>query len=386
MIILRAENYRENYLGPGAAIQDGAAMTTSAYFAADYQEARGKFLDAAKSAGMAVTSHPHPGKGPDGGALAMDVAVAGDASCPNALICTSATHGVEGFCGSGAMVGLMREGVVAERPADTAVVLVHAHNPHGFAHLRRTNEDNIDLNRNFVDHTGGHPANRDYAEVHPWLVPADWDGPARDAADTAIAGYIAAHGEGDYQKVVSMGQYSHADGLFYGGVAPSWSNKTWRAVLREHGADRQRLCVIDYHTGLGPRGYGEIQFERGPEDPEFLRAQRWYNGEVTSPEDGTSSSAAVTGYMAVAAIDEAPKPERTCIAIEYGTLPWETVLASVRADNWLYAKGEVNSPLGRDIKRAIRDAFYGDDDQWKADVYNRAAEVTRWSYAGLTGG
>ncbi|MBT5414498.1 MAG: DUF2817 domain-containing protein, partial [Rhodospirillaceae bacterium] len=35
-------------------------MTSSAYFAADYQEARGKFLDAAKSAGMAVTSHPHP--------------------------------------------------------------------------------------------------------------------------------------------------------------------------------------------------------------------------------------------------------------------------------------------------------------------------------------
>lgn len=360
-------------------------MAASAYFATDYQEARGKFLDAAKSAGMTVESHPHPGTGPDGGALAMDVAVAGDPSSPNALICTSATHGVEGFCGSGAMVGLMNAGIVRERPKDLAVVLVHALNPHGFAHLRRTNEDNIDLNRNFIDHARAHPQNAGYATVHPWLVPRDWDGPAREAADAAIAGFIAERGAADYQTIVSQGQYTHADGLFYGGVAPAWSNKNWRAILRSHAAHRERLCVIDYHTGLGPRGYGEIQFERGPTDPECLRAQEWFAGQVTSPEDGTSSSAAVTGYMAVAAAEEATGPERTCIAIEYGTLPWETVLESVRADNWLYAKGDVNSPLGQRIKHAIRDAFYGDDDQWKADVFDRAVEVTRWSYAGLAG-
>lgn len=358
-------------------------MGSSAYFAADYQEARAKFLDAAKAAGLAVTSHAHPGRGPDGGALAMDVAVAGDAQCPSVLISTSATHGVEGFCGSGAMVGLMRAGLVRERPKDVAVVLVHAMNPHGFAHLRRTNEDNIDMNRNFVDHAA-HPRNEEYGRVHPWLVPGDWDGPARQAADAAIADYIRANGAAAYQVAVSMGQYTHADGLFYGGVAPAWSNRSWRAVLRAHAAPRKRVAVLDYHTGLGPRGYGEIQFERGPSDPEFLRAQQWFQGQTTSPEDGTSSSAALTGYMAIAAAEEAPRAERTCVAIEYGTLPWEAVIDSVRADNWLYAKGKVDSPLGRTIKRAIRDAFYGDDDAWKDDIFARAAEVTRWAYKGLS--
>ena len=33
--------------------------------------------------------------------------------------------------------------------------MIHALNPFGFAHLRRANEDNVDLNRNFVDHEGG---------------------------------------------------------------------------------------------------------------------------------------------------------------------------------------------------------------------------------------
>ena len=359
-------------------------MGSSAFFAADYQEARAKFLEAAKAAGLAVTSHAHPGEGPDGKALAMDVAVAGDAQCPHVLISTSATHGVEGFCGSGAMVGLMRSGLVRERPKDVAMVLVHALNPHGFANLRRTNEDNIDMNRNFVDHAKGQPKNAGYAEVHPWIVPDDWDGAGRTAAEESIDAYIKRHGASAYQSVITKGQYTHRDGIFYGGTAPAWSNVTWRAVLRTHGAARKRVAVIDYHTGLGPRGYGEIQFERGPSDPEFLRAQQWFQGQTTSPEDGSSTSAALTGYMAIAAAEEAPNAERTCVAIEYGTLPFDAVVDAVRADNWLYAKGRVDSPLGRTIKRAIRDAFYGDDEAWKTDIFERAAEVTRWTYRGLS--
>ncbi|MGE0095454.1 MAG: M14 family metallopeptidase [Alphaproteobacteria bacterium] len=357
---------------------------TSSHFAQNYAEARQKFLDAAKDAGLTVQSHANPNKGPDGGALFTDVVLAGDAHAPNLFVGTSATHGVEGFCGSGAMVGFLREGLTAERPKDTAVLLVHAFNPYGFAHLRRVNEDNVDLNRNFVDHAS-RPSDVGYAEVHPLLVPTDWDGPGRAKAEEGIKAYIAKNGHTAYQAAVTRGQYTYADGLFFGGKAPTWSNRTWRAILKEHGRGRKRVAALDFHTGLGPRGYGEIQFERGPTDPEYLRAQSWLGGEVTSPDDGTSTSAAISGYMALAVRDECPDAERTCLALEYGTLPIDAVLGAIRADNWLYARGKVDSPQGKGIKRDIREAFYGDDDAWKTDIWNRAVDVYRRMLKGLSG-
>lgn len=358
---------------------------STAHFASNYGEARRKFLDAARAAGAALARHPHPGRGPDGGALAADIACFGEADAPSLFIATSATHGVEGFCGSGSMVGWLAKGLVKERPKGVAVILVHALNPHGFAHERRVTEDNVDLNRNFIDHSRPHPVNAGYGELHAHLVPSAWEGAPREAADRAIAGYIGRNGHAAYQAAVTQGQYSHGDGLFFGGTAPTWSNRTWRTILRTHAAKRRHVAALDFHTGLGPRGYGEIQFERGPTDPEYLRLQSWFDGEATSPDDGSSSSAAISGYMATAVAEECPAATRSCFAVEYGTRPIDQVLDAVRADNWLYARGTIDTPLGRSIKRAIRDAFYGEDDEWKENVFERAVAVLRKTLRGLAG-
>ena len=361
-------------------------MSASEYFSKNYAEARGKFLDAASEFGVAVDSIPHPGKGPDGGKLFTDVIRVGEETAENLFIANSATHGVEGFCGSGSMVGYLRSGLLKEVPTGIAVVLVHAINPHGFSHERRVTEDNVDLNRNFVDHEAQHPSNPAYDELHSWLVPADWDGPARADAEKAIEAYIAERGMETYQTSVTGGQYDHADGLFYGGRAPTWSHRTWRQILTSHAAGRRRVAFLDFHTGLGRRGYGELQYESGPDDPEYIRAQQWYDGEVTSPFDGSSSSAAVSGYIGNAVDDIAPDAERTKVGLEYGTVPLTQVIDSLRADNWLYIHGQVDSPLGREIKAAIRAAFYGDDDAWKQDIWDRAAEVYCKTLAGLSQG
>jgi hypothetical protein len=92
------------------------------------------------------------------------------------------------------------------------VVLVHALNPYGFAWLRRVNENNVDLNRNFRDFTEPLPLSSAYEAVHDWLVPADWDGPARKTADSEIEQYLRSHGLAAFQAIVSRGQYSRPDG------------------------------------------------------------------------------------------------------------------------------------------------------------------------------
>ena len=65
-------------------------MNPSSFFAQTYAEARGKFLAAADAAGLAVQSLPHPLRGCDGEALAMDVTRFGPADAPAVLLISSA--------------------------------------------------------------------------------------------------------------------------------------------------------------------------------------------------------------------------------------------------------------------------------------------------------
>ena len=359
-------------------------MSVAGHFSADYVEARRKFLDACAEAGAVVTHHLNPNAtGPDGGALYTDVARLGPADAELLHIVGSATHGVEGFLGSGCQIGFLREGIVDERPEECCLLLVHAMNPYGFAHARRVTENNVDLNRNFVDHNQPYPQKPDYDAVHPLLFPADWDGPAREAADRGIAAYIDEHGFAAYQSAVSSGQYTHPEGVFYGGNAPAWSNLNWRRLLAEHVPGRKRVGFLDLHTGLGPYSYGEPIFLSWPDMAQYERARQWYGADVTAPETGDSTSSAVQGVVAAAFDDLDSDAEVTAIALEYGTIPVTDMLEAMRAENWLYAHGDPASPMGRAIKRQFRDAFYCDADDWKELVWERAVEILRRGFAGL---
>jgi hypothetical protein len=344
-------------------------------FSHSYAEARTKFHQAARARGLAIETHALPDlHGIDGEPLAMDVALLGAPDATGLLVLTSGTHGIEGYCGSGCQVGLLRDAgfVAAVERAGVGVLFVHAVNPHGFSHGRRVNEDNADLNRNFRDFTQPAPVNAAYAEVHPLLLPATWPPPA--ANEQKIAAYIAAHGERAYQAAVSGGQYAFPDGLFYGGARAAWSNLTLHAVLRRHGSRRHRLGWIDFHTGLGPRGHGEKIYAGRDLPADLARTRAWWGGDVTSFRDGSSTSAPITGIVTDAAYAECRGAEFAAIALEYGTLPLPEVFTALRADHWLHNHPEAPAAQRAAIRQQMRDAFYGDADDWKLAVYAQARE------------
>lgn len=357
------------------------------HFAATYAEARAKFGAAAQARGLSVTAHVHPtARGAQGEELAIDVAVLGPSDAREMLLLLSGTHGVEGFCGSGCQVSFLRDDAFFAQmlASNVRIVLLHALNPYGFSHLRRTNEDNIDLNRNFRDFSTTPPPYRAYADVHPFLVPAMWPPTAEN--EGRIGAYMAAHGQPALQAAVSGGQCEFPDGLFYGGVRPAWSNGILRQVLREHGGKVHSLAWIDFHTGLGPRGHGEKIFAGQDNDADFARAKAWWGADVTSFHDGSSTSAPLTGVNYNAAYEECPQADYTGIALEYGTLSFAAVLQALRGDQWLANHPDAPPAVAAPIKRAIRDAFYQDEDDWKATVYAQAVEHTQRALAGLAAG
>ena len=361
-------------------------MKVSKCFSATYAEARGKFLNAAQAAGARLTQYRNPARGPEGEEVFTDSARIGPAEAENVLMLISATHGVEGFCGSGVQVGWLESGLYRDIPDGTAVLIVHASNPHGFAWLRRVTEDNVDLNRNFVDHGGGYPVNAGYEELHNAICPREWDEAALARSTETLDAYAGKHGAFALQEAISAGQYAHSDGLFYGGTAPTWAAETLRAIMAAELGAAKQVGVIDYHTGLGPRGFGERICIHAPDSPALARAAAWYEGDFTSPAMGTSTSAELSGVNLQGISAALPHAAVTGIALEYGTLPVDDVILALRADNWLHQHGDPASAKGREIKAQIRDAFYQDADDWKEMVWERGIETQNLALKGLSGG
>jgi hypothetical protein len=192
-------------------------MNSADSFSASYPEARAKFREEAAAAGGALEAIANPNLGPDGGDLSTDVAWFGPRTAEKVLVMVSGTHGVEGFCGSGAQVDWLRRGELAAIPGDMAVMMVHAINPHGFAWLRRVTEENIDLNRNWINFTNVLPENKGYDELAEAAVPAEWTEEAQRASAKVMLEYAGRHGAMGLQQALSGGQYRHATGVFYGG-------------------------------------------------------------------------------------------------------------------------------------------------------------------------
>lgn len=360
-------------------------MKPAAFFAQRYVEARAGFIAAAEAADLALQSHPHPMRGMDGEALAMDVARFGPADAPALLMITSACHGVEGFCGSGVQRALLADRGFHDEAAraGVAVLYVHGLNPYGFSWWRRTTHENVDLNRNFVDFSRPLPVNEAYGRLAHLIVPPSW--PPSPEVEAALAAFVAEHGERALQAAVSGGQYAHPEGLFFGGHNPTWSQQTLRHVLQDHGRRCARLGWIDLHTGLGPSGHGERIFACRDDAAALARAKAWWGPEVTSIYDGSSASALLTGMCWMAAYEECPQAEYTGIALEYGTEPMAVVIDALRADQWLENHPEAPAEQRAEIKRRIRDAFYTDTDAWKSQIVEQGLHNARQALAGLAG-
>ena len=355
-------------------------------FSATYGEAREKFRAVASQCGGQLSSFSHPERSPEGGELSTDIAWFGPRNAERVLVTISGTHGVEGFAGSGAQIDWLTRGETARLPSGLAALLIHAINPYGFAWLRRVTHENVDLNRNWIDFTQPLPENPAYDELADAICPPQWTSEARVASGKVIMDYAVHHGQAALQHAVSGGQYRHPGGLFYGGTEPTWSRRTQTEILTTCLPLARKIAFVDFHTGLGPWGLGERIATARRGEAGFDRAARWYGLGVSSPYDGSSTSAPIVGDGLTATVGLLPHAEVTGIALEFGTVPVLEVLEALRADAWLHSHGDPDSDVGRLIKAQIRKAFYADVAEWKGMIASQALLACRQAVAGLCQG
>jgi len=358
-------------------------------FSQSYAEARTKFLDATRDAGLALTAYPLDIQGRDGEELAIDAAWQGARDAERLLMLSSGCHGVEGYCGSGAQVALLRDAAWRDRVdrSGVAVLYVHALNPYGFSHTRRVTQENVDLNRNFQHFDRPLPRNPAYVGMHAQLLPRAW--PPTLANRAAIAWLIVSRGLRNLQTAISGGQYERRDGLFFGGTEPTWSHRTLRRLLRDHMTGVRHLAWIDLHTGLGRSGACErIHMGRPDDAASYARANRWWGGNgknLTRVGSKASVSADLTGLVWNAVLRECPQTDFGGIYMEFGTRPLLEAMHALRGDHWLHLHPEAPVALAATIRQRLRDAFYEDTPQWKRAVLAEVRQAAAQALDGLHG-
>lgn len=205
----------------------------------------------------------------------------------NLCFVTSGIHGIEGYAGSALQTLLLGQSALILNILETSdICFIHAANPWGMQNFQRTDQQNIDLNRNC------HIDNQRYKQTNPTLSKlrsvtapkkpvkilhaAHWGRQLRTGVSqyagwasfyARLLGLFLRTGVQASTLAVVNGQYEYPDDLFYGGKELSSHLRRLQLVLvdnlcrnqEEHAAQRERppyetCSVIDIHTGLGPKG------------------------------------------------------------------------------------------------------------------------------------
>jgi len=332
------------------------------YFSDCYKEAREKFLKASAGAGAMVESTELLDD------LSIDVCTLGQPDMPT-LVVTSGLHGVEGFFGSAVQLALLQSLQQTELPAGIRLVLVHALNPYGFENVRRFDQNNVDLNRNFLKpEQAFRGAPEGYAALDAFLNPRSPISSLEPYRLKALLN-ILRYGMPALKEAIVRGQYEYPEGIFFGGGAPA-SSAVYVADHCESWVEgAATVCHIDLHSGLGEFGVGKILVNETPESEEYL----WYVKTFGRESIGTLQTTDETAYVVTGSMGDwlqhKFKDRKYYFAgAEFGTYGPVKVLGAIRAENCAHHFAEVGSSGYRAAKAELLECFCPNSDVWRGAV------------------
>lgn len=360
------------------------------YFSSSYSEGRRRFLSFCSKAGVTVETHVNPRiKGPAGEELATDVAWFGPPKASKAFLVSCGTHGLEAAAGAATILQWIGEGGYSKLPDDTALMVIHAVNPYGWAYQSRTNEDNIDINRNCLDHAKPYPGNDIYRDIHERVISGAHGDTHPDLAMENYRAFVEEHGYSAALNGITGGQYELADGLGYGGNQQSWSCQTPLRLIREKLRHARKIAFIDWHTGIGQFGEPFIIF-CDPVQPEGVeRAGRWWGEQYIHTDDifDDAGSPDYSGLLLNAIQRELRSlgdADVLGVVIEWGTFELEVMLKALLMDRWLrYSTPDHSVPEALAMKTQLVERFYPSAPEWRRSVLAHSKRIYKQTIKGL---
>jgi hypothetical protein len=191
----------------------------------------------------------HPLKGPKGEALFTDIFYTRPVG-NKTVVHQSGIHGAEGYLGSLIQQTIFQEVLSAGAAGlPFQLVFVHTVNPHGMAWMRRTNHENVDLNRNSHE---GVLHNPHFSEFLPMLNAKSPLAMAFQAAKALPK--VLTLGPSGVVSAIATGQLLDSSSVFYGGESLQIELQNLFSHLQKIIPAGNEVAAIDVHTGLGSLG------------------------------------------------------------------------------------------------------------------------------------
>jgi hypothetical protein len=355
------------------------------HFSPDYFAARERFRRAADHAGWELESHAITARGPEDQVLTVDVACTPAEPGSPTLLLTTGVHGPEAFFGSAVACALLQRIIWTAKRPEVRIVLVHALNPFGFSHLRRTDEENIDPNRNFLlagDSYRGSTAA--YGQMDAWLNPRRPPYKRGEYLPRLVWSAIR-FGIPALKQTIAGGQYDFPFGLFYGGRASSSTHQLLASNLHRWVENSRTILHLDFHTGLGRWSTHKLLA-----DANAIREQgNWLEDcvdlSLIDRPDGRGISYHARGSLGNWCAAALAPARYAYFCAEFGTYPMWHVLAGLRAENQAHHWAKPRSALTMHSKVRLKELFCPRSPAWRQRTLSSSMELVQKALRGLAG-
>ena len=308
----------------------------------------------------------------------------------NLIVLTTGVHGMEGYIGSVMLDVFFREIWPEQDHSDTGVLVVANVNPYGMKYLRRYNENNVDLNRNFILDWDSFDlsSNKEYPKVRSFLEPKGKIGNALwheagfylSLAKTAIT-----DGADTISDALLTGQYESPQGVYYGGNGDEASTVYLKDVFSQClDSAYENIVHIDIHSGYGPR-YNMVIFNSVYETMNEKESQAAFGYDYVIAYDSESFYATTgdtTDFFYRLAEQKGTGTDLFSTCFEFGTVGdefFDTILSLKYTvdENRNHWYPTANKTAAQVVHENYMELYYPTETAWREKTVQDFAQATR---------
>ena len=308
----------------------------------------------------------------------------------NLIVLTTGVHGIEGYIGA-VMLDVFFAEIYPELNRENTGVLVVANvNPYGMKYMRRYNENNVDLNRNFILDWENFDlaSNKDYPKVEKFLGPTGAVGNAlwhEVGFYAKLAKEALTTGADTVSDALLTGQYEYPQGVYYGGIGDEISTAYLKDVFRQcMDGEYENIVHIDIHSGYGPR-YNMIIFNSVYEtmNEEETKAAFGYDYVLSYDSEGFYATTGDTTdffYRLAESMESEKTLFSTCF--EFGTIGdafFDTILSlkytvDENQNHWYPTDDATSAEI---IRQNYLELYYPTETAWREKTVSDFVTATR---------
>lgn len=361
------------------------------YFAESYEESRAKFrgfLQQVQAMWPAAALEQHSV------GIEEDLTIEAIQALPlhkkkRLIIISTGLHGIEGYLGGASQHLFVSEFMQLLDPDNTGLLLVHSINPWGMKYRRRVNENNVDLNRNFIfeETLPAKKVNPAYDQAMKLLNPQK---PLIIAENPfsclSLINKILVMGPAVFREAVLYGQYRHPKGLYYGGSSFERSTEVFNELFTNAVSGFEQILFIDMHSGYGPRYQMTLvnSFHEKRDSDDLKKLFSYPQVAKTDPDEFYQMQGDMIDYFYQLIKAKSPEKSFYGTSFEFGTYgeSFTAVLRSLKTminENRLFHHGSKNKRAARKVRENFEALFNPKEEQWR----EKALKDSRQAFAGI---